>query len=182
MPGGWSPTEEGVVFIEQTPAPIVVLTAADTDIQTLAQAVPQLPSEFPALRVVNLLQLQQQLTIDTYAEEVLEQAEVIILRLLGATLLALRLETVQELVQRTGAVLVIMPGDDRPDPNLMSHSTFALATVNRLWRYFTEGGVENVVNALAFRCRYLPGSIPYPQVRRKILALGCIPGTQQPIS
>ena len=82
-PGGWTPDLEGVVFIEQAPAPIVIITAADTDIQTLSGAIAQLPSEFPDVRGVNLLQLQQQLTIDTYAEEVLEAAKVIVLRIIG---------------------------------------------------------------------------------------------------
>lgn len=82
-PGGWTPDAEGVIFVDQTPAPIVLITAADTDINAIAQAIPQLPDNFPALRVVNLLQLQQQLSIDTYAETVLEQAQVIVLRLLG---------------------------------------------------------------------------------------------------
>ncbi|HEY9901188.1 MAG TPA: hypothetical protein V6D43_01955, partial [Candidatus Sericytochromatia bacterium] len=82
-PGGSNPQTEGVVFIEQTPAPIVFITAADTDIQTLAASRSQLPGGFPALRVVNLLQLQQQLAIDTYAENVLASAQIIILRLLG---------------------------------------------------------------------------------------------------
>jgi len=45
-PGGWNPGTEGVIFIEQTPAPVVFLTAADTDIQTLAAAVPKLPPGF----------------------------------------------------------------------------------------------------------------------------------------
>ncbi|HEY9749661.1 MAG TPA: hypothetical protein V6C63_13335, partial [Allocoleopsis sp.] len=70
-PGGWSPDTEGVIFVDQTPAPIVLITAADTDISAIAQAIPQLPADFPGLRVVNLLQLQQQLSIDTYAETVL---------------------------------------------------------------------------------------------------------------
>src|SRR4028118_782205 len=135
-PGGWNPGTEGVIFIEQTPAPLVFLTAADTDIQTLAAAVPKLPNDFPALRVANLLQLQQQLSIDTYAEEVLEQAQVIILRLLGGrSYWAYGLEVAQETVQRTGAALVVLPGDDRPDPDLISHSTVTLAAVNQLWRY-----------------------------------------------
>jgi len=45
-PGGWNPGTEGVIFIEQTPAPVVFLTAADNDIQTLAAAVPKLPPGF----------------------------------------------------------------------------------------------------------------------------------------
>jgi len=176
MPGGWSPGEEGVVFIEQTPAPIVILTAADTDIQTLAKAVPQLPSGFPALRVVNLLQLQQQLTIDTYAEEVLEQAQVVILRLLGGySYWSYGLEVVEELVQRTGAALVIMPGDDRPDPSLMSHSNLSLATVNQLWRYFAEGGVENTVNALKFVADTCLGQSYNPAAPQEVPRLGLYP-------
>jgi cobaltochelatase CobN len=150
-PGGWNPQEEGVVYIEQTPAPLVFLTAADTDIQTLAAMRPRLPTGFPALRVANLLHLQQQLTIDTYAETVLEQAQIIILRLLGGRAYwSYGLEVVQETVQRTGATVFVLPGDDRPDPELISHSTISLTAVHQLWRYFTEGGIENFVNAFKF--------------------------------
>ena len=150
-PGGWDPQAEGVILIEQSPAPIVFLTAADTDIQTLAASLPQLPVSFPEVRVVNLLQLQQQLTIDTYAQTVLSSAQVIILRLLGGRAYwSYGIEVVQETVQQTGAALVVLPGDDRPDPDLISHSTVTLTIVNQLWRYFTEGGVENFVNALKF--------------------------------
>jgi cobaltochelatase CobN len=150
-PGGWNPQAEGVIFIEQSPAPIVFLTAADTDIQTLAASTSQLPVGFPGLRVVNLLQLQQQLTIDTYAENVLSSAQIIILRILGGRAYwSYGLEVVQDIVQQTGAALVVLPGDDRPDPDLMSHSTVSLTVVNQVWRYLTEGGVENVVNALKF--------------------------------
>lgn len=150
-PGGWNPQIEGVVFIEQTPAPIVFLTAADTDIQTLAASTTKLPIGFPALRVVSLLQLQQQLTIDTYAESVLASAQIIILRLLGGrSYWSYGLEVVQETVQQTNASLIVLPGDDRPDLDLVSHSTVSLAAVNHLWHYFTEGGVDNFVNALQF--------------------------------
>ncbi len=166
-PGGWNPGAEGVIFLEQTPAPLVFLTAADTDIQTLAAAVPNLPSGFPALRVANLLQLQQQLSIDTYAEEVLEQAQAIVLRLLGGrSYWAYGLEVVQETVQRTGAALFVIPGDDRVDPDLITHSTVPLSAVNRLWRYFTEGGIENTVNALQFvtdTCLHTNYNPPAPQ-------------------
>lgn len=150
-PGGWDSQTEGVVFIAQTPAPIVLITAADTDIQTLAASLPQLPVGFAALRVVNLLQLQQQLTIDTYAQDVLTSAQVIILRLLGGrSYWSYGLEVVRETVQATGAVLIVLPGDERPDLDLISHSTVSLAAVNQVWRYFCEGGVENYLNALKF--------------------------------
>jgi cobaltochelatase CobN len=150
-PGGWNPQAEGVIFIEQTPAPIIVITAADTDIQTLAASMAHLPPDFPAIRAVNLLQLQQELTIDTYTEQVLNQADVIIIRLLGGSAYwSYGLEVVQTTVEQTGANLILLPGDDRPDPNLISHSTISLTAVHQLWRYFIEGGVENCTNALKF--------------------------------
>ncbi|MGF1493894.1 MAG: cobaltochelatase subunit CobN [Microcoleaceae cyanobacterium] len=151
VPGGWNPGAEGVIFIEQTPAPIVILTAADTEILTLAGALEGLPEGFPKLRVANLLQLQQQLTIDTYAQSVLEQAEVIVVRLLGGRgYWSYGLEVVQETVERTGKQLIVLPGDDRPDPNLISHSTTALPVAHQLWQYLIEGGIENYRNALKF--------------------------------
>jgi cobaltochelatase CobN len=148
--GGWNQSE-GLIFLEQTPAPLVLITAADTDIQTLVAAVPKLPASFPALRVANLLQLQQQLSIDTYGEQVLEYAQVIILRLLGGrSYWGYGLEVVQEIVQNNGRTLIVMPGDDAFDPDLISQSTLPLAIVNQIWQYFSEGGVENFVNALQF--------------------------------
>ncbi|MEG4303998.1 cobaltochelatase subunit CobN [Microcoleus sp. D3_18a_C4] len=171
-PGGWNPQSEGVIFIQQTPAPIVFISAADTDIQTLAVAASKMPAEFPKLRAVNLLQLQQQLTIDTYAEEVLERAEVIILRLLGGrSYWSYGLEILRETVQKTNASLIVMPGEDSPDPDLISHSNVSLSAVNKLWRYFTEGGVQNFVNALKFAadtCLKTAYNPPLPQTVSRV--------------
>ncbi|NJR54214.1 MAG: cobaltochelatase subunit CobN [Acaryochloris sp. CRU_2_0] len=151
MPGGWDPsTPEGVILIEQAPAPIVLLTAADTDIQVLAQAVSLWP-DIPAVRVANLLQLQQQLSIDHYGETVLSYAQVVILRLLGGRAYwPYGLEVVKDIVAQTGATLYVLPGDDRPDPDLVSHSTVSLGAVHQFWQYFTEGGIQNGVQALRF--------------------------------
>lgn len=165
--GGWEAgaSPEGVIFIEQTPAPLVVLTAADTDIQLFAKAARLTPESSPesfpgkhpdkhpaestGLRIASLLQLQQQLTIDTYAETVLTHAQGILIRLLGGRgYWSYGLEVVREVVARTGAVLIVVPGDDRPDLELMSHSTVPLKVVEQFWRYFTEGGVENYSRAI----------------------------------
>lgn len=149
IPGGWTPATEGVIFVEQSPAPIVFLTAADTDVSAIAQARAFLPADFPAVRVVNLLQLQQQLSIDTYAESVLAQAQVILLRLLGGrSYWSYGLEVVRETVERSGATLIALPGDNQPDLDLMSQSTLPLAEVQQGWQYFLEGGVANLANAL----------------------------------
>ncbi len=163
---------EGVVFFEQTPAPLVFITAADTDIQTLAAAFPKLPSTFPALRVANLLQLQNQINIDTYAEQVLEFAQVIILRLLGGrSYWSYGLEVVQEIVERNGTTLIVMPGDDVIDADLITFSTPPVTAVNQVWQYFREGGVENIVNALKYitdTCLSTSFNPPLPQVVPRI--------------
>lgn len=149
LPGGWDANLEGVIFVEQNPAPIIILTAKDTDIQILSIARQTLPDGFPELRAVNLLQLQQQLTIDTYADQVLAQAKIIVLRLLGGRAYwSYGLEVVRDLADRQGIHLLVLPGDDRPDPDLISHSTVSLGICDRIWRYLNEGGVDNVRHAL----------------------------------
>ena len=35
-PGTWNTQQDGVILVEQSQAPIIFLTAADTDIQSLA--------------------------------------------------------------------------------------------------------------------------------------------------
>ncbi len=173
-PGGWSPDVDGVIFVEQSPAPIVVLTAADTDIQCLSRVVDRWPLTAPAIRVVNLLQLQQQLAIDAYADSVLSQAEVMIVRLLGGRAYwSYGLEVTKAIAAENEAALIVLPGDDRPDPDLISHSTVPLTVAHQLWRYLNEGGVDNWQHGLMGVCdRYLqtafqpPAPLAIPNIGR----------------
>ncbi|MEO0540725.1 MAG: cobaltochelatase subunit CobN, partial [Cyanobacteria bacterium P01_A01_bin.105] len=160
MPGGWMPGEDGVVFIDQTPAPLVVMTAADTDIQAIYQGLggdgasltTVSPSPFNVgVRVVNLLNLQQQLAIDTYADAVLRHAQGIVVRLLGGRAYwSYGLGVVKQLAVEQGIALAVLPGDTQPNLTLMHHSTLPLAQVNDLWRYFVEGGGENLRHGLQY--------------------------------
>ncbi|NJK28650.1 MAG: cobaltochelatase subunit CobN, partial [Acaryochloris sp. SU_5_25] len=165
-------TPEGVILIEQAPAPIVLLTAADTDIQVLAQAVSLWP-DIPAVRVVNLLQLQQQLSIDHYGDTVLSHSQVVILRLLGGRAYwPYGLEVVKDILAQTGAALYVLPGDDRPDPDLMSHSTVGIGAVHQLWQYFTEGGIQNGVQALRFIAHHHFGAALSPAPPQPVPRMG----------
>jgi len=173
-PGGWTPDADGVIFVDQTPAPIVILTAADTDVQGIARVQPTLPADFPALRVANLLQLQQQLAIDTYADTVLCQAQVVVLRLLGGRAYwSYGLEVLKETVATSGAALVVIPGDDQPDPALISQSTVPLTVTNQLWQYLRHGGPANLRHGLLWLSDALLGTayappppVPVPAVGR----------------
>ncbi|MCS6959060.1 MAG: cobaltochelatase subunit CobN [Pseudanabaenaceae cyanobacterium SKYGB_i_bin29] len=150
-PGKSESTTDSIIFVNQEPAPIIFITAADTDIQILAQVATNLPTDFPALRVVNILQLQQQIVIDTYADEVLRFAQVIILRIIGGrSYWSYGLEVVKATAETTGAQLIVLPGDDIPDLDLLSHSTVDAVTVNYIWQYFLEGGSQNYQNLLYY--------------------------------
>ena len=171
--GGWNQSTDSVVFVDQQPAPIVIITAADTDIQTLAAATAQLPDDFPQIRVVNILQLQQQIAIDTYAEEVLASAKVIILRLIGGqSYWSYGLEVVKETVLNTGATLIVLPGDERPDPSLTSHSTTTLTLVNQAWQYFIEAGVNNYWNLLKFVAKEFLGDLSEYELPQPVPRIG----------
>lgn len=175
-PGGWTPDIDGVIFLEQSPAPLVFLTSADTEIQSLARAAAQMPDDFPAMRVTNLLQLQQQLAIDTYADDVLQQARLIILRLLGGRAYwSYGLEVVKAVVAATRAALIVVPGDDRPAPDLISHSTVPLKVANQLWRYLNEGGVENLANGLMWVCDRILNTTYHPPAPKPIPKVGLYP-------
>ncbi|MEA5451608.1 cobaltochelatase subunit CobN [Leptolyngbya sp. CCNP1308] len=173
-PGGWTPDTEGVIFVEQTPAPLVFLTAADTEIQSLTRA--SFPLDFPALRVANLLQLQQQLAIDTYADDVLRHAQIIVVRLLGGRAYwPYGLEVVRDVAIETGAALIVLPGDDRPAPDLISHSTVPLTVANQLWRYLNEGGVENMAHGLMWVCDRILHTAYHPPEPQPIPKVGIYP-------
>ncbi len=177
LPGGWDPSQSGVIFLEQEPAPIVVLSAADTDLTALSAAIRLLPADFSAIRAANLLQLQQPLSLDDYAEKVLRQAQVILIRLLGGRAYwSYGLEVAKQVATEEGAALIVIPGDDRPDWDLVSHSTVPLPLADRVWRYWLEGGAENVAASLLFLAKELLGgnySVPEPQALPRL-------GTYQP--
>jgi cobaltochelatase CobN len=160
---GASGAIESTIFVEQTPAPIVIITSADTDLQALAQVWAQMPTGFPEVRALNILAVQQQVVIDTYAEEVLAQAKVIVIRLLGGVgYWSYGLEVVRELAESNGIALILIPGDDQPDLSLLSRSTVPLDDVNQFWRYWIAGGTENLRQSLYFVAqRYLKMDFDY---------------------
>ncbi|MFN3361343.1 MAG: cobaltochelatase subunit CobN [Pseudanabaenaceae cyanobacterium] len=178
-PGKRENSTDSIVFVNQTPAPIVIITAADTDIQILAQVTVDLPGDFPAIRVVNILQLQPQIVIDTYGEEVLQFAQVIVLRIIGGrSYWSYGLEVVKATVEASGAHLIVLPGDDIIDEDLMSHSTVAISTVHYIWQYFREGGSKNYQNLLYYLANQFLGYTATYSSPQAIPRLGIYPTAQ----
>ena len=149
------------VDLKQQPADIVVLTAADSEIATLARAHDGVPG--PSLRLANLMQLQHNLSVDLYAEKTLAKTKLIVLRLLGgASYWSYGLDQVEALAREQGICLAVLPGDANPDAALTARSTLAPAHCERLRQYLIAGGELNARDFLAY-CQHILHHTPAPQ-------------------
>ena len=139
------------VDLGQTPGDIVVLSAADTELASLAAARATLGETFPSVRLANLMQLSHNASVDLHCEAVIAEARLVIVRLLGGkSYWPYGVEQIVETCAATGATLVLLPGDDQPDPELAAHSTASPEAYRRLWSYLLHGGAANARNFLAF--------------------------------
>ncbi|NJM36062.1 MAG: cobaltochelatase subunit CobN, partial [Rhodomicrobium sp.] len=130
----------------QSPADIVVISSAETELTLLARAHHSLAaaSPQPSLRLANLMQLKHNFSVDLYAEKTLSGARLVILRLLGGkSYWPYGLERLTDMARQGAFALAVMPGDDRPDPALDGLSTVDLWQRDALWAYLREGGPEN---------------------------------------
>ena len=150
QPGVVADGSEGV-DLGQTPGDIVVLSAADTELASLAAARATLGEAFPAVRLANLMQLSHNASVDLYCEAVIAEARLVIVRLLGGkSYWPYGVEQIAETCAATGATLVLLPGDDQPDPELAAHSTADTEAYRRLWSYLLHGGAANARSFLAY--------------------------------
>src|SRR5947207_1038483 len=141
------------VDLAQTPGDIVLLSSADTDIALLAAAQERRRASHPSaprLRLAPILRLGHNFSVDLYMETV-AQARLVIARLLGGSAYwPYGIERLVETCHANRIPLALLPGDDKPDPELAQLSTLAPQQVNRLWRYLAEGGPSNADNLLRF--------------------------------
>ncbi len=72
-PGGYT-DDEGIVDLAQTPGDIVILSAADSSLAALADAVENLPADYPPVRLANWMQLLKPAAFDLYQDKVLDHA------------------------------------------------------------------------------------------------------------
>jgi len=139
------------IDLGQSPGDIVFLSAADTEICSLAEACARRPVDAPSVRLANLMQLTHPMSIDVYAQNTVSQAKQVIVRVLGGeSYWAYGLEKLLETALDNDIKLIVLPGDDKPDPGLERFNTVDMENANRFWRYLIEGGPENAGNLLAY--------------------------------
>ncbi|MEN5202143.1 cobaltochelatase subunit CobN [Pseudomonas wadenswilerensis] len=149
QPGGFVP-DDSIADLGQTPAELVILCSGDSHLALLAETAQQLPEDFPSLRLANPMQVQNHASVDLYVDQVLRHAKVILVSLHGGVgYWRYGVEQLLELAAR-GVQLILVPGDDRPDPELTSLSTVPAEQAERLWHFLRQGGKANALNL--FNC------------------------------
>jgi cobaltochelatase CobN len=163
QPGGFVP-DDSIADLGQTPAELVILCSGDSHLALLAEAAQQLPDDYPSLRLANPMQVQNHASVDLYVDQVLQHAKVILISLHGG--IGYWRYGVERLVELAGhgVQLILVPGDDRPDPELSGLSNVALEEGERLWHFLRQGGMHNALEL--YRCmasRFLGRDYPWSE-------------------
>ncbi|MFD0978327.1 cobaltochelatase subunit CobN [Tropicimonas aquimaris] len=133
----------------QTPADVIFLSAADTELAALSEARQALGDSAPELRLANLSWLSHPFSVDTYIGDTAERSKLVIARVLGgAAYWSYAVEQLSARLRAAGVALALLPGDDKPDPELLRLSTVSAEDWHALWTYCVEGGPENAGNFL----------------------------------
>ena len=158
QPGGFV-EQEGIVDLAQSPAPVVIFSAADSQLSALSAGF-KLASEHSRLkskglaetRLANWTNLLKPAAFDLYEDKVLQQAKVVVVSLLGGK--AYWQYAVESLVrwsqQASDRTLILVPGDDNVDPELIELSNVSEQIQHQVWRYLRSGGIENSAQLFAF--------------------------------
>jgi cobaltochelatase CobN len=150
-PGGFV-DDEGIIDLQQSPAEVVIMSAADSNLSALALAVDRLGDDYPSVRLANWMNLVKPAAFDLYEDRVLEKARLVIVSLLGGTgywqygyerLLAWA-------AAKQERQLIVVPGCDAPDDALLEDSSVSFDAAYRVWRYLREGGVDNAEQLLRY--------------------------------
>jgi cobaltochelatase CobN len=156
----------------QASADIVVLSAADSDLAAFGTAHAALLKDFPSVRLTNLLALGHPASVDLYVERTLRDARIVVLRMLGGeSYWPHGVESLRSDALRRGALLACIPGELSWDARLAARGTLNTSDTHALWRYCTEGGVENAELALRFAA-YLIGRGDLPALARPMPSAG----------
>ncbi len=150
------------VDLGQTPAEVVFLSAADTELAALSVARTELDAP-PSLRLASLNHLSHPMSVDLHIENCAARSKLVIARVLGGLgYWRYGAEQYASRLSEAGIPFVLLPGDDRPDPELRALCTVADEDCDALWSYLVEGGPENITNFL----RYARWMVSAPQERR----------------
>lgn len=132
------------IDLGQSRGDIVYLSAADTELRSLAAAQARRSDDAPSLRLANMLRLAHPMSVDLYVETTIGRAKLVVLRLLGGrSYWSYGLEQIAATCRAQDIPLAVLPGDDQPDQELASWCTLPAEACHRLWQYGVHGGLAN---------------------------------------
>ncbi len=132
-----------------SPADVLFLSFTDSDLAGLVASWEAGTGFYPGLRVANLAQLKHPYSVDLIAEKLLPHAKFVLVRLLGGKdYWAYGTEELARAARLMGFHLAIVPGDYQADPRLDAASTLPTDELKTLWRFFHEGGRDNLSRCL----------------------------------
>jgi len=141
---------EEAVDLGQTPGDIVVLSAADSDLACLSQAVAGLPDGFPAVRLANLLRLKHPLSVDLYVETVIDKAAIVVARLVGGRAYwPYGLDEIARSCRERGALFIALL-DEEAEGEGLALSVAPREVSDRIFGYLRQGGVGNARSLLLY--------------------------------
>ncbi len=153
---------DAAVDLGQSPADMVFLSFADTDLAAATVACQERGEELPTLRLANIGRLRHPLSVDVYVDEVIARSRIVVARLLGGfEYWRYGIEEIARVCAESDIRLALVPGDGRRDSRLAELSTVAAEDLERLDRWFAEGGPRNVGLALEHMA-HLAGLRPPP--------------------
>ncbi len=159
------------VDLGQTPADVVVISAADTELAALSAARGEM-KDAPAVRLASMMHLIHPMSVDLHLDQCATKSRLVIARVLGgAGYWTYGVEQYAARLRAAGVPFALLPGDDKEDAELRALSTIADADYDALWSYLVEGGPENAVNFLAFAKAMLDG-VETPDPARPLLKAG----------
>ena len=146
QPGTLSDGSEAV-DLNQTPGDIVFISAADTELALLAEARSERSTkDFPSLRLANLMHLAHNMSVDMYVGEIVANAKLVVVRILGGRgYWPYGCDEIAAVCEKRGISVAFLPGDDQPDAELIALSNSGADAQHRLWQYLVHGGSENAL-------------------------------------
>ncbi|MBC6497325.1 MAG: cobaltochelatase subunit CobN [Alphaproteobacteria bacterium GM7ARS4] len=145
--------QQDAVDLGQTPADILFLSMADSELCCLAQARAQRARQGMDMRVrvAHVGSLQHPLSVDTYVAKTARHARLIIVRLLGGRdYWRYGVERLAALHREHGVDVVFMSGTEHVDDTLRELSSVEGDVWERIWDYCRYGGVMNMENLLLY--------------------------------
>ena len=157
---------------DQSPADLIFLSAADTELAAMAAANSAAGGGPDSLRLAQLSWLSHPYAVDLYIDKTASRAKLVVMRALGGfPYWRYCMEQFSARLRDAECLFAALPGDDDMDEELLELSSVGRDDWHLLHRYCVEGGPANAGRFLQF-CLHLIHGGPRPLPPSPLLKAG----------